>query len=113
MQALIWFSLHSQFLGNVANIDQELPVRSFELLAKRYGEIYQLVLLGEELSDEIVTFPTDSAISGNKSIHLNSYALVNEVSNEKRFMKNVSAALGEVRNLAGDALFTVRVHFQN
>lgn len=34
------------FLGNVHNIDNELPNRSFQLLAEQYGEIYQLNMLG-------------------------------------------------------------------
>lgn len=38
-----------------------------------------------------------------------SYKLVNEVSDEKRFHKSVSAPLREVRNLVGDGLFTVRI----
>ena len=38
-----------------------------------------------------------------------SYDLLNEVSDEKRFYKNISAALMQVRNGLGDALFTVRV----
>jgi cytochrome P450/NADPH-cytochrome P450 reductase len=35
------------FLGNVKNIDSELPIRSYFLLAQQYGEIYQLNLIGE------------------------------------------------------------------
>lgn len=38
---------------------------------------------------------------------LNSYDLVNEVSDEKRFYKKVSRGLLQVRNAVGDALFTV------
>lgn len=34
------------FLGNIASVDSELPLRSFQLLAKTYGEIYQLDILG-------------------------------------------------------------------
>ena len=45
---------------------------------------------------------------GNKIIFVNSHALVNEVSDDKRFPKMVSAGLRELRNGAGDGLFTVR-----
>ncbi|KAJ7622599.1 fatty acid hydroxylase [Mycena polygramma] len=76
------------FIGNVASIDREVPWRSFRLLAKTYGEIFQLDLLG------------------NTMICLCSYALVNEVSDETRFHKRVNGPLREVRNLVGDALFT-------
>jgi len=37
------------FLGNVTAIDKELPIRSFQLLAEKYGEIYQLNMLGMTL----------------------------------------------------------------
>lgn len=35
------------FLGNISTIDKELPLRSFELLAETYGELYQLNVFGE------------------------------------------------------------------
>ena len=38
---------------------------------------------------------------------ISSYELLNEVSDEKRFRKKVTAGLREVRNAAGDGLFTV------
>lgn len=40
---------------------------------------------------------------------MNSYALQNETSDEKRFAKKISANLNQVRNAAGDGLFTARV----
>jgi cytochrome P450 / NADPH-cytochrome P450 reductase len=39
---------------------------------------------------------------------MTTYALVNEVSDEKRFKKTIRASLNQVRNLVGDGLFTVR-----
>ncbi|KAF7312594.1 Fatty acid hydroxylase [Mycena indigotica] len=78
------------FLGNVANIEREVPLRSFVLLAKTYGEIYELNVLG------------------NHSNIISSHALVNEVSDEKRFQKRVGGGLAEVRNLVGDGLFTAQ-----
>ena len=41
------------------------------------------------------------------SILANSYELQNELSNEKRFTKAITASLVEVRNGTGDGLFTV------
>ena len=35
------------FLGNITALDRELPIRSFELLADQYGELYRLDLLSE------------------------------------------------------------------
>ncbi|KAJ7882007.1 cytochrome P450 [Mycena olivaceomarginata] len=75
-------------IGNVALIEPEAPNRSFDLLAKKYGEIYQLDLLGEKL------------------IFVSSYKLANELSDDTRFEKRITNALMEVRNLVGDALFT-------
>jgi cytochrome P450/NADPH-cytochrome P450 reductase len=40
---------------------------------------------------------------------MTTYALVNEVSDEKRFKKTIGASLNQVRNLVGDGLFTVRI----
>ncbi|THH18035.1 hypothetical protein EW146_g2890 [Bondarzewia mesenterica] len=77
------------FLGNITTIEREVPLRSFELLAKQYGEIYRLHILGRDV------------------VVITSYRLVNEVSDEKRFHKTISSALREVRNLVGDGLFTL------
>ncbi|KAF8148143.1 fatty acid hydroxylase [Mycena galopus ATCC 62051] len=76
------------FIGNVTSLEREVPLRSFRLLAKTCGEIYQLDLLG------------------NKIICVSSYELVNELSDDTRFHKRVTGALREIRNLVGDALFT-------
>ncbi|KAJ6598272.1 cytochrome P450 [Mycena vulgaris] len=78
------------FIGNVTSIERDVPLRSFQLLAKTYGEIYQLDLLGRNL------------------VCVSSYALTNEVSDDTRFNKRVSGELMEVRNLAGDGLFTAQ-----
>ncbi|KAJ7674373.1 cytochrome P450 [Mycena rosella] len=76
------------FIGNVASLEKDVPLRSFQLLAKTYGEIYQLDLLGRTL------------------VCVSSYELANEVSDDTRFKKRVTGGLMEVRNLVGDALFT-------
>ena len=34
-------------LGHITQIEKEVPLRSFELLADQYGEIYQLNLISE------------------------------------------------------------------
>ncbi|KAJ7626813.1 cytochrome P450 [Roridomyces roridus] len=78
------------FLGNVTALDPELPLHSFMLLAKTYGEIYQLDLLGRTICV------------------VNSYALVNEVSDETRFQKRAVGPIKQVRNLVGDGLFTAQ-----
>ncbi|KAF7347083.1 Fatty acid hydroxylase [Mycena venus] len=76
------------FIGNVTSLEREVPLRSFRLLAKTYGEIYQLDLLGQRI------------------LYVSSYKLVNEISDDTRFHKRVTGPLREVRNLVGDALFT-------
>ncbi|KAJ7138272.1 bifunctional P-450/NADPH-P450 reductase [Mycena epipterygia] len=83
------------FLGNVTSIDKEIPQRGFQLLAKTYGEIFQLDILGRKL------------------IFVNTRALANEVSDDTRFQKRVMAGLREVRNLVGDALFTAELEEPN
>ncbi|KAF7351739.1 Fatty acid hydroxylase [Mycena sanguinolenta] len=77
------------FIGNVTSLEKDVPLYSFRLLAKTYGEIFQLDLLGR------------------KVVCVSSYALVNEVSDDSRFQKRVTGGLQEVRNLVGDGLFTV------
>ncbi|KAG8703611.1 hypothetical protein FRC09_004067, partial [Ceratobasidium sp. 395] len=67
----------------------ELPVNSFLLLAKQYGEIYKLDMLGKEV------------------VVVNSVALAQEVLDEKRFHKTLNAPLVEVDNM-GTGLFTAR-----
>ncbi|OBZ65058.1 hypothetical protein A0H81_14948 [Grifola frondosa] len=79
------------FLGHVTTIDQDLPIRSFQLLAQQYGEIFQLNILGE------------------KKYVINSQRLNNEISDEKRFFKTVVAGQKEVRRAVGDGLFTANV----
>ncbi|KAJ6631867.1 cytochrome P450 [Mycena sp. CBHHK59/15] len=76
------------FIGNVTSLDREVPLRSYRLLAKKYGEIYQLNILGTTI------------------VCINSYALGNEVCDESRFQKHVAGGLLQVRHLVGDALFT-------
>jgi cytochrome P450/NADPH-cytochrome P450 reductase len=76
------------FIGNVAQMDRDVPLNSFHLLAATYGDIFKLNFLGNYL------------------VILCSYELVSEVSDEKRFKKSVSPVLREVGNLVGDGLFT-------
>ena len=75
-------------IGNLRDLDINSPTESLGRLAKIYGEIYKLQLPGEEL------------------IVLSSQALVNEVCDTKRFYKKVLRPLVELRDTAGDGLFT-------
>ncbi|KAI5248664.1 cytochrome P450 [Aureobasidium subglaciale] len=76
------------FLGNINDIDPEVPVKSLMDIADKYGSIYSLSILGK------------------RRVIVSSVELLNEICDEKRFGKVVTAALGEVRNLTGDGLFT-------
>ncbi|KAF5345044.1 hypothetical protein D9758_010444 [Tetrapyrgos nigripes] len=76
------------FIGNVRQLDRDVPINGFILLAKQYGEIYKLELLGRTM------------------ICANSSALQQELSDDAKFRKVVGAALVQVRNLVGDGLFT-------
>ncbi|KAK0471086.1 fatty acid hydroxylase [Armillaria novae-zelandiae] len=75
-------------IGNITLLDKDLPTRGFHRLAKQYGEIYQLNLIGR-----VVVF-------------VSSYALVGELSDDSRFRKSVGGALKETRNLVHDGIFT-------
>ncbi|OLN93217.1 Bifunctional P-450:NADPH-P450 reductase 5 [Colletotrichum chlorophyti] len=60
-------------LGNILDIDFELPIRSLCSLAEKHGEIYRM------------RFP------GQTFVVVSSYALINEICDEKRFHKSVQA----------------------
>ncbi|KAI1374785.1 cytochrome P450 [Hypoxylon crocopeplum] len=83
------------FIGHVAELDRELPIRSFASLADRYGEIYRLRLPGRTL------------------VVASSHRLVDELCDEKRFQKVPKAALFEIRNGVHDGLFTARLEEPN
>lgn len=76
------------FLGHVASIEREVPLRSFRLLSEQYGEIYELNILGRKL------------------LVVSSAKLMSDVSDDKKFYKNMSGPLMQVRNAVGDGLFT-------
>ncbi|CEL62386.1 NADPH-ferrihemoprotein reductase [Rhizoctonia solani AG-1 IB] len=76
------------FLGNVGDIDAELPSKSLTLLTKQYGEIFALNLMGRPV------------------VAVSSVRLAQEVLDEKRFHKALNGPLVEVRNLVSDGLFT-------
>ncbi|KAB5577830.1 putative bifunctional P-450:NADPH-P450 reductase [Coniochaeta sp. 2T2.1] len=78
------------FLGNIKDINPELPLESFLDMAERYGPIFKL------------HFP------GRSMVFVTTQELVNEVCNEKFFGKTIGAVLGQVRNGVHDGLFTAR-----
>ncbi|KAL4914776.1 cytochrome P450 [Aspergillus aurantiobrunneus] len=74
-------------LGNLFDIDMELPLQSLYDLAEKHGEIYRM------------RFP------GHTFIIACSYDMVNEFCDEKRFPKTIFA-LKEMRHAMHDGLFT-------
>ncbi|KAJ5623213.1 Oxidoreductase FAD/NAD(P)-binding [Penicillium lividum] len=78
-------------LGNIYDIDAELPIKSIDLMADTYGPIYRLT-----------TF-------GSPRVFISSHELVDEVCDEERFTKIVSGGLKEIRNGTHDGLFTAEV----
>ncbi|KAL4923303.1 bifunctional cytochrome P450/NADPH--P450 reductase [Aspergillus undulatus] len=75
------------FLGNLFDIDMELPLKSLYDLGAKHGEIYRM------------KFP------GHTFIIACSYDMVNEFCDEKRFPKTIFA-LKEMRHAMHDGLFT-------
>ncbi|KAJ5306149.1 hypothetical protein N7508_005164 [Penicillium antarcticum] len=75
-------------LGNIYDIEPEVPANSFELLAENYGHIFRLTTFGKP------------------RVFISSHELVDEVCDEERFTKIVSAGLHEIRNGVHDGLFT-------
>lgn len=72
----------------LGTIDRAHPGASLAQLAAKYGPIYKLTIMG------------------SNRIFLTNRAMVDEACDEKRFHKHVAGPLKEVRNGAGDGLFT-------
>ncbi|KAK0617804.1 cytochrome P450 [Bombardia bombarda] len=75
-------------LGVALDINPEVPITTFLNWANQYGEIMRLKIVGRDI------------------VSVNSIALVHEMCDEKRFEKNVSGPLMQVRNGVHDGLFT-------
>ncbi len=68
-------------------MDPNFPIRGIQRLADLYGEIYKVNL-------------------GTMVIVVSSRALVDEISDQDRFHKDIAPTLYQVRALTGDGLFT-------
>ncbi|KAK6823981.1 hypothetical protein RU639_006270 [Aspergillus parasiticus] len=75
-------------LGNILDVDSEAPEKSFQRLAETYGPIFRLNL------------------AGASRVFISTHELVDEICNEERFTKVVTAGLREIRNGVQDGLFT-------
>src|SRR5947209_6325822 len=75
-------------VGTLPHIDPAAPVQSLMKLARIYGPIFRLETFGVE------------------ALVISSQELVNELCDEQRFDKKVHAPLKQVRDFAGDGLFT-------
>ncbi|GII94874.1 bifunctional cytochrome P450/NADPH--P450 reductase [Sinosporangium siamense] len=75
-------------LGNIPDLIGDKPIQKMSKIAEQYGPIFKLALPGRDL------------------LIITSRELVADACDEKRFTKKVHAPLEEIRNLAGDGLFT-------
>ena len=75
-------------IGNLGDIDGNVPIQSFMKLAETYGPFFKMRFLDK-----------DFYVASSRE-------LVDELCDEKRFTKRVGAALQEIRAVAGDGLFT-------
>ena len=75
-------------VGNMLDLDPNAPVQSLMALARKMGPIFELAIMDK----------TFTVVSG--------FAIVDELCDERRFDKSVRGALGRVRDIAGDGLFT-------
>ena len=82
-------------VGNIPDIDPHAPVQSMMKLAREYGPILRLELPGREM------------------LVIRSQERVNELCDEQRFDKKVHAPLQQVRDFAGDGLFTAHTQELN
>ena len=84
-------------LGNLKDIDTHAPIQSMMRLSQTYGPIFQLSLPGAK----------------GRRIFVSSHELVNELCDESRFGKKVHASLTQIRDFAGDGLFTAQTEEPN
>ncbi|KAH8660283.1 cytochrome P450 [Xylariales sp. PMI_506] len=82
-------------IKNILSIDPQNNSRSLHQLADQYGDIYRF------------------EVPGSRQIVVCSHALVDEVCDEKRFMKVPKAVLEQVRNGVHDGLFTAHIDEPN
>jgi cytochrome P450 len=75
-------------LGNIFDIDPNNTWASLKKLAERYGEIFQITVLGQTI------------------VFVAGAALAEEVCDQKRFRKYVGGPIVEIRYAVHDALFT-------
>ncbi len=82
-------------LGNLLTLGSTTPVQDMIRLARQYGPIYWLDMMGKPL------------------VVVSSFPLVDELCDEARFDKSVRGALRRLRSFAGDGLFTAYTHEPN
>ncbi|KAL0930407.1 bifunctional P-450/NADPH-P450 reductase [Colletotrichum truncatum] len=78
------------FLGHVMEFTQESGLQDIVRLADALGDIYRL------------------RVPGKTNVIVTSQRLVNEVCDEKRFVKSLNNVLGQVRFITNDGLFTAK-----
>ncbi|WNG21205.1 bifunctional cytochrome P450/NADPH--P450 reductase [Cystobacter fuscus] len=83
-------------VGNVPDVGFETPTQNLMKLARELGPIFRL------------SFP-----GGRTVLVLSSHELVADVCDESRFDKQVSGALKQIRDFAGDGLFTAMTEEPN
>ncbi|OJH42891.1 cytochrome [Cystobacter ferrugineus] len=83
-------------VGNVPDVGFETPLQNMMKLARELGPIFRL------------SFP-----GGRTALVLSSHELVADVCDESRFDKQVSGALKQIRDFAGDGLFTAMTEEPN
>ncbi|EAQ91809.1 hypothetical protein CHGG_00044 [Chaetomium globosum CBS 148.51] len=79
-------------LGNIFDVDPSNTWWSLKTLAEKYGEIFQIKVLGHRI------------------VFVASAALAEEICDEKRFRKYVGGPIVEIRYTVHDALFTAYDH---
>jgi cytochrome P450/NADPH-cytochrome P450 reductase len=83
-------------VGNLPDIEGEVPILELMRLAREYGPIYQL------------TFP-----GGRQLVVVSDIKLVDELCDQTRFDKRVGGGLQSVRSFVGDGLFSAHTQEPN
>lgn len=91
-------------IGNAFDVSSEVPIERIAALGTQYGTYatsYQHGVLTDRYTGEIFSL----WLGGKRVNFVSTHALLNELCDEKRFVKKVGGALAQLRNGLHDGLF--------
>lgn len=91
-------------IGNALDVQGDVPIERIAALGGRYGTWHIPVCMLSRI-DRCIGEIFSLWLGGRRTNFVSSHALLNEICDEKRFVKKVSGGLAQVRNGVHDGLF--------